>query len=82
VSPPDSTSGAKAPLLKRIDVYTVMLATALMALLLGCILMAMELARYNWDMKASSVPRAAALSTGALNLVFDRPAMELTAQAS
>jgi len=55
VSPQDSTKGS---LLSRINIYTVLLAVAFLALCIGCLLLAMELGRYNWDVKAQKAPRA------------------------
>lgn len=64
MSPPDSTSPVKtaaySPKAKS-DIYTVMLIIAFVALLLGCILLALELTSYNWDVKAGQA-RVAALS--------------------
>jgi hypothetical protein len=56
VSPQDSTKGS---LLSRINIYTVLLGVALLALCIACLLLALELGRYNWDTKALKAPRAA-----------------------
>ena len=37
----------------RADIYTWLLLVALFALFLACTFLAMELNRYNWDLKAS-----------------------------
>jgi hypothetical protein len=39
----------------RPDVYTVLLGISLLAILLAILCLAMELSRYNWDYKATSV---------------------------
>jgi hypothetical protein len=69
VSPPDSTNPSKSGL-ARIDVYTVMLAIALLAIVLAVVLLSMELGRYNWDIKAQSAPRAAAVGRAFPTLVI------------
>jgi hypothetical protein len=45
-------------LLSRINVYTVLLGIAFLALCIGCLLLALEWGRYNWDTKAQKAPRA------------------------
>ena len=40
------------------NVYTVMLILSLLAITIGCIFLAMEMAAYEWDYKASDVPAA------------------------
>jgi hypothetical protein len=57
-------------MLSRINVYTVLLGIALLALCIGCLLLALELGRYNWDTKAQKAPRAVWLqSTPSLQIV-------------
>jgi hypothetical protein len=69
VSPQDSTE--RGSLLSRINVYTVLLGIAFLALCIGCLLLALELGRYNWDTKAQKAPRAVWLqSTPALQIVY------------
>jgi hypothetical protein len=55
VSPQDSTKGS---FLSRINIYTVLLGVAFLAMCIACALLAMELGRYNWDTKALKAPRA------------------------
>jgi hypothetical protein len=46
------------------DIYVTLLAVALSAIVLGCILLAIEMARYNWKVKpeaAMATPAPAAL---------------------
>jgi hypothetical protein len=66
VSPQDSNS---RPLLSRIDIYTVMLAVAFLSIVLGCVLLSLELGRYNWNIKAKGVGQAASTSALAASLV-------------
>jgi hypothetical protein len=39
----------------RADIYTVLLAIALLAILLAILCLSLELGRYGWDYKAESV---------------------------
>jgi hypothetical protein len=55
VSPQDSTKGS---FISRINVYTVLLGVAFLAMCVACLLLALELGRYNWDTKAQKAPRA------------------------
>ena len=41
------------------NVYTVMLILSLIAVTIACIFLAVEMSAYDWDLKASDVPRAA-----------------------
>lgn len=55
MSPPDSTStprslGPKA----KPDIYTVLLALALVAVLVGCLCLFLEWKSYDWDTSAAS----------------------------
>lgn len=63
MSPLDSTDPGGGSLLSRINVYTVMLGVALLALVIGCVLLAMELGRYKWDTQAKTAPRVSSLET-------------------
>jgi hypothetical protein len=40
------------------NVYTVMLILSLLAIVIACIFLSMEMAAYDWDYKASDVPAA------------------------
>jgi hypothetical protein len=73
VSPQDSTD--RRSLISRIDVYTVLLLVAFLALCLGCVLMALELGRYNWDVKAQKAPRAVWLQSTPSLQIANTPAM-------
>jgi len=56
LSQPQSTDKGGVKVAKpRPDVYTVLLGIALGAILLAIICLAMELSRYNWDYKATTV---------------------------
>ena len=55
MSPQDSTKGS---FISRINIYTVLLGVAFLAMCIACALLAMELGRYNWDVKAQKAPRA------------------------
>ncbi len=57
MSKPDSTE-SQGSFLSRIDVYTVMLGVALVAIILAITLLAMELGRYNWETKPADALRA------------------------
>jgi hypothetical protein len=39
----------------RANIYTAMLAIALVAIIVGCVCLAMELNAYNWDYRAATV---------------------------
>jgi hypothetical protein len=69
VSPQDSNSRG---FLGRIDVYTVMLGVALLAIVMGCVLLSLELGRYKWNIKAKGVAEAS--SPRAVAAAFERPA--------
>jgi hypothetical protein len=49
--------------LKRIDIYTVLLLTALVAIGISIGLLAVELQKYQWDIKAVSGGNPAAAAT-------------------
>lgn len=53
MSTPDSSSQG-TPLLKRFDVYTVLLFIAFVAIIISVALLALELQRYGWDIKAAT----------------------------
>ncbi len=53
MSPQDSTKGS---FLTRINIYTVLLGVAFLAMCVACALLALELGRYNWDTKAAESP--------------------------
>ena len=76
MSKPDSTD-AQGSFLSRIDVYTVMLGVALIAIILAIVLLAMELGRYEWDTKAQQAPRASWQGPVDRNLALDVPAAGL-----
>lgn len=65
MSPRDSSNRG---FLARIDVYTVMLAIAFLAIVLGCVLLSLELGRYNWDIKAKRVALSSPASAVAQHL--------------
>ena len=69
MSPRDSNSPG---LLASINVYTVMLAVAFLAIVLGCVLLSMELGRYKWNIKAKGVAQIA--SPTAVAAALDCPA--------
>ena len=50
------------------NVYTVMLILSLIAVTIACIFLAVEMSAYDWDVKASDVPRASLDSVYALTL--------------
>lgn len=56
MSPQGSTD---EPNTKRFDIYSTMLTAALVAIIIACLLLAMELGRYNWQTKPPSDLRAA-----------------------
>ncbi|MBS0210658.1 MAG: hypothetical protein JSS27_17080 [Planctomycetes bacterium] len=51
MSIPDS-SNQGTPLLKRFDVYTVLLGLSFLAIIASIALLALEMQRYQWDIKA------------------------------
>lgn len=60
MSPPDSidhTRGAVLVAKPKADVYTVMLAIALAAILIACIVLGLELRQYNFDIQAAEAQR-------------------------
>jgi hypothetical protein len=64
-------------MLSRVNVYTVMLGVAFLALCIGCLLLALELGRYNWDTKASKAPRATALPMSSTLQLVDSPLLTI-----
>ena len=61
MSIPDSSS-QHTPLLKRMDVYTVLLFLSFVAIGVSVALLALEMQRYDWDIKAEKgAGKAAAL---------------------
>ena len=44
----------------RFDVYTTMLLVSLLAIIVACVLLALEAGRYNWDFKAQGAKVAQA----------------------
>jgi hypothetical protein len=50
--------------IKGASPYTVMLVMAFFALLLGILCLAIELGRYEWDLKAEGAKRGSALAPG------------------
>jgi hypothetical protein len=82
VSPQDSTD--RRSLISRIDIYTVLLGLAFLALCIACLLLVMELGRYNWkvqppnDMRATELRSTPSLARGACLLaVGDSQRMEI-----
>ena len=71
MSPQDSNNRG---FLARIDVYTVMLGVAFLAIVLGCVLLSIELGRYNWNIKAKGVAQASAPLAGLVALDRAAPA--------
>ncbi|HEY5315899.1 MAG TPA: hypothetical protein VIK18_25440 [Pirellulales bacterium] len=69
MSPQDSNSRG---FLAKFNVYTVMLGVAFLAIVLGCVLLSIELGRYNWNIKAKGVAQASAPHAAVVSL--DRPA--------
>ena len=65
MSPQDSNNRG---FLARIDVYTVMLGVAFLAIVLGCVLLSMELGRYKWNIKAKGVAQASAAPAALVSL--------------
>lgn len=60
MSPPDSidhTRGAVLVARPKADVYTVMLAISLAAILIACIVLGLELRQYNFDIQAAEAQR-------------------------
>jgi len=72
----DSTGGVKLPK-ARSNVYTVMLALAMLALVASCILLALELNRYDWELnpnpQSRSIQPAESSSTLAAGTHRNRP---------
>lgn len=62
MSPPDLTDRPRGIVVQkpRSDIYTALLAVGLTALILGIVMLVLEMNKFDWDIKASKVPRTAA----------------------
>ncbi|MEX2558811.1 MAG: hypothetical protein WD403_02800 [Pirellulales bacterium] len=63
MSLPESTDRTRALSPPKWDIYTTMLAVALLAILIAIICLLAELARYNWDYQATGAQLRTAQAT-------------------